>query len=101
MKQRVRRVGGAGLGKPGCLSHPMEKEEAVSQVKVAPLDVHFLVQVEKVGKDEVSELPNSSANVSAKSGGELRVVVRSAQSLLGVLHWSTQCAEWFGHLPKH
>lgn len=57
-----------GTGKPGFPSRPMEKKKAVSQVKGAPLGVHFLIRVEKLGKDEVSALPNSSANVSANSG---------------------------------
>lgn len=68
----------------------MEKKKAVSQVKVAPLDVHFLIQVEKLGKYEVSELPNSSANASANSGRDTRVMVRTAQSLPSVIHWSVQ-----------
>lgn len=68
-----------GTGKPGFPSRPMEK--AVSQVKVAPLGVHFLIWVEKLGKDEVSALPNSSANVSANSGRDGRLWVRAAHSI--------------------
>lgn len=68
----------------------MEKKKAVSQMKVAPLDVHFLIQVEKLGNDEVSELPNSSANVGANSERDMKVAVCTAQSVLIVMNWSVQ-----------
>lgn len=60
----------------GTLSfYPTLWKRAVSQVKVTPQGVHFFIWVEKPGEDEVSELPNSSANGGANSGRDALVAV--------------------------